>query len=180
MKPVKICGIILAKENSNRFPGKNYHEVDGKPMFMHGVDLMKKFISPYNIYVAANSDIILGKTSINGCVPMSRLKNACHDEQPFIDVLRTTYMQIAMQYDIIVSVLANSINHDSEALRQAIEIIQKNDKINEVRSFDIDGIQTGIFVFREKFLLDFNTSLHDSGSVIDPGREIHYIEELST
>jgi CMP-N-acetylneuraminic acid synthetase len=174
----KICGIILAKENSNRFPGKNFHEVDGKPMFLHSVDLLSRFIKNDDIYLATNCSPDYLIKYYEKFTAIWRNINACHDEQPYIDMLRTVYMQLPKKYDIIVSVLANSIEHDPLMLKKMISLI-KITRINEVRSFNEHGIQSGMFVFKEKVLLDFNTTLHEMGSVIDTGREIHYKEELN-
>lgn len=183
---MKICGIILAKENSNRFPGKNYYEVNGKPMFMHGVDLINYFVTSNNIYIATNSKIIKNDIAIyrelNGKLYkiIDRNINAYHDEQPYLDILRTVYMQLPENYDFIISILANSFGHTSDALEKMIKIITNNNKIMEVRSFDKNGIQSGIFIFREEFLLNFYVPrLYDMGAVIDTGREIHYEEELN-
>jgi CMP-N-acetylneuraminic acid synthetase len=175
---MKICGIILAKENSNRFPGKNYHRVDGKPMFMHGVNLMTKFIDLSRIYVATNSSKIFEKSIKIGCIPICRSVNAIHDEQPYLDVLRTVYMQIESSYDLIITVLANSIYHNPKKLKEALNLIASDEKINEVRTFNENGTQTGVSIFRESFLLNFNTTIHEMGAVIDTGKEIHYREEL--
>lgn len=210
---MKICGIIIAKENSNRFPGKNYHEVNGKPMFMRGVDLIANFTDRCNIYVYTNSKFIhsyncgylvkerhritvtpdsigyweaelIEDESMAGTqeckfIIMDRSINACHDEQPYLDILRVAYMQLPKQYDIIISILANSIGHSLHALKCMIEIVENNDKIMEVRSFNRDGEQSGMFVFREKYILDFYMPrLIDMGAVFDSGREIHYEEEL--
>ena len=174
---LKICGIILAKENSNRFPGKNWHEVEGIPMFMHGAEFISSIIKPENVFIATDSEQVY-QYSLRCYNIIHREINATHDEQPYLDILRTVYMQLPYSYDIIISVLANSINHNIESLKRAIEIMQNDDSIDEVRSFDSDGKQSGIFVFRERFLLNFNTTLHPMASIQDDGREIHFKEEL--
>jgi len=174
---MKVCGIILAKENSNRFPGKNYKEYKGKPLFEHSLDLIRQFVKIEDIYICTDSSTI--KIFCNGKYNIiNRYCNVNRDDEPYLSVLKYAYQFIAKSYDIIITVLANSINHDAEAIIEGIRILEKYDKIQEVRSFDSDGIQNGIFLFREEFVLNCNSTLHEMGYIYDPGKEIHYKEEL--
>ena len=53
-----VVGIVAAKENSNRFPGKNNYMVDGEPMFWHSVKPLLDSDKVDDVYVITDSDYI--------------------------------------------------------------------------------------------------------------------------
>jgi CMP-N-acetylneuraminic acid synthetase len=173
---MKICAIIPAKENSKRFNKKNYHEVDGWPMFYHSVLLCQNSKYIKDVYVVTDSDFIEGFCFEKDVNIIQRGDNIRDDEQPYIDVLRYAYMALDKSYDYIVSVLANSIGHDK--LDEAIEKIIEDSSISEVRGFDKYGSQSGLFVFKSELIKNSGATLHHMASVFDNGREIHYENEL--
>lgn len=185
---LKICGIIIAKENSKRFPGKNYFEYKGKPLFMHNVDLLKKCYFIDDIYVATDSPYIIQYISSYNINPKNKKEikiikrkiNAVYDEQPFLDIVKFVYLSLSKKYDLIVSILANSMKHKLSSLETGHEIFLKesNNNVNEARSFDDEGNQSGIFFFREKLLLNFQSSIHQMVSILDNGKEIHFKDEI--
>ena len=174
---MKAIGIIIAKENSIRFPGKNYHDVEGKPMFLHAVNLLRDSKYIEKIVIATDSKII--KKYCKDMTVIHRSKNITRDEQPFFEVLKFTYQSMSKRYDIIVSVLANSIEHTSGAVDKAIEKMMSDDHISEIRSFDNDGEQSGIFLLRESVILEQHETSQHMASVLSTGREIHYEDELN-
>ena len=177
---MKIAGIIIAKENSNRFPRKNYHVFNGKPMFLHNVELLRKsdYIKSDSIYVATDSENIKKICKDNGIYVIHRGPNISIDEQPFFDVLKYAYMTINKQYDIIVSILANTINHELFSVNESIKKMVENENVHEIRSFDDKGNQSGIIALRENIILEDNKISNQMAMVKSNGREIHRLEEL--
>jgi hypothetical protein len=74
-------------------------------------------------------------------------------------------------------VLANSPFHTDKNILDLINLI-KTDKYNEVRSFDKNGNETGLFAFKSKVLdTQFQISSH-LGMICANAKEIHYLKEL--
>ena len=53
-----ILGLVAAKDNSNRFPGKNKHIYDGAPLFWHSVQPLLDSEKVDDVYVITDSDYI--------------------------------------------------------------------------------------------------------------------------
>lgn len=175
---MNIVGIIIAKENSTRFPGKNYFVFDGRPMFMHAVDLLKDCEYIDDIFVATDSDLIKNHCAKVKISTINRGVNIAANEQPFFDVLKFAYQSLNKKYDIIVSVLANSINHTPSAIESGIKKMIADLQVQEIRSFDDTGNQSGIIIFREKIVTGtYNISNH-MASIKSNGHEIHYRSEI--
>ncbi len=172
---MKTVGILIAKENSNRFPDKNIFKVNGKPMFIHNIELMLSCKNITGLCVATDSKIIREYCSRNSIYYINRGVNISLDEQSYLDVLRFAYFSIPEKYDIIVTILCNSIGHTIDAIDKGIEKIISDEAVTEVRSFDKHGNQSGIFIFRADKLPE---KWHHMGSIVSNGREIHYREEL--
>ena len=178
---MKTVGIICVKENSNRFPGKNLHIVDGAPMFIHNARLLQN--CPYidKVYICLDTYDIA-----QYCVDpphvynvIQRNANMRDDEQPYFDVLKFAYQSINEKCDIIASILPNCIGHTQESVNQSIEKIINDSHVHEVRSFDADGNQSGILAFRETIVKNDCKISNHMASVNSNGREIHYLKELA-
>ncbi len=176
---MKTCGIIIAKKNSIRFPGKNFHMVDGVPMFWHGVSVLKKFIPDNHLYVATDCEEIKIYSSQRGIRVIPRGPNVSDDEEPFFSVLKYAYQCLPESYDVIVSIAANSLYHDVDAIAHGLEIMKTQPEISEIRSFSDGGDQSGIFIFRHLVFEEPAMVLNHMAAVKSNGREIHYKEELS-
>lgn len=174
---MSAVGIIIVKENSNRFPGKNYYHVDGVPMFYHNVKLLLGCDKIDDVYVCTDSNYSRSYCLGRDIKVIWRGKNISADEQPFFEVLKYAYQSIPERYDIIVTVLANSIDHNKDGIEKAIEIIEKNEEVKEVRSFDKVGNQSGILAFKDCLFYGNHTLAH-MAMIRSDGKEIHYKGEL--
>ena len=175
---MNICGIIIAKENSNRFPGKNYHIVDGYPLFYHAVLDMQDRIEKEDIFVATDSKTILEYCKGNGVNTIKRTVNTTRDEEPYFSVLKYAYQTLDKRYDYIVTIMANSLGHNSAAIQEGINILNLDPSVKEIRSFDKHGNQSGLFIFRESLLMECGFTLTQMGIVINNSKEIHYEGDL--
>lgn len=177
---MNVCGIIIAKENSNRFTGKNNYVYIDKPLFAHSLSLLLGCNYIDDVYVATDSQKIKNycRTLVGMPSVIDRGINIIADEQPYFDVLKFAYQSINKRYDIIVTVLANSIDHTEKPITEGILKMFTCPDVYEIRSFDEFGNQSGILMFREKIITDtYNISNH-MASVRSDGREIHYRSEL--
>lgn len=173
---MKIVGIIPAKANSNRFPGKNNYLINRKPMFLHNWELLNNCPLVNMTYIATDSLDVRRYFHHLPLAIIDRRANISKDDQPIFDVIKYAYYCLNERYDIIISILANTINHTQSAVIEALEMII-NTNLDEVRSYDENGIENGILAFREKVLLKHEISAY-MGMIISPGKEIHYKEEL--
>lgn len=165
---MKTCGIMISKERSKRFPEKN------RILFKENARLLQKVCGIPHTYMISNDLKI-----IEECYRL-RIKTIyknvnCHDELPYLEVLKHALYILPVKYDIIVSILSNSIGHSEIAIREGLEIIEKDSHVNDIRSFDNQGNQSGIFIFRVNNLPD---KLYHQAAIISNGKEIHYKEEL--
>ena len=122
-----ILGLVAAKENSNRFPGKNYHEYRGKPMFWHSVKplLESKLID--DVFVITDSKKIQDYCIDHGVKVIWRPRNASKDSDKLITILRWAYYSLDNEYDTVVAIMANCPGHTSETVDLAIKRI-KNER----------------------------------------------------
>jgi len=97
------------------------------------------------------------------------------DEFTYLEALRYAYYSLNTKYDIIVSIMCNSVGHNLFSIENAVKKIQFDKDIVEVRGFNMHGNQSGLFVFKADRLPE---KWHHMGSVFDAGREIHFKEEL--
>lgn len=121
---MKIIGVIAAKENSNRFKGKNYYMYHGEPIFYHNVKAMIE-AGIENIYVATDSKFIKEYCEAKGVNVIWRCDNINHDEQPVFDVLKYVHMT-QDKYDIMFTILANTIHVKPEDIARMLEVMNKN------------------------------------------------------
>ena len=173
---MKTVGIIIAKENSNRFKGKNIFPVNGKPLFWYNVQcLLDAGIK--DIYVATDSPVIKQYCIDKNINVIDREINIIYDEQAWFDVIKYCYFNLNKKYDVIVSILANCLNHKSEDILKGLELLEKNN-LQEIRSFNKEGVENGIIMLKEKVILTKHEISSYIGSIKTNGKEIHYRDEL--
>lgn len=176
---MKIYGVVLVKENSNRFPNKNFYKVKGKPMYQHAVDtlLNSKYIK--TVYIASDSDIPFREYLLSSDIKLiERNVNISLDDQPIYEVLKYCFYCMP-KCDIICCVLANTVGHTLEVINNAIERMMNNN-LKEVRSFDLEGLHNGIIVLKTEIFHCKHELSNGLGAVLSSGKEIHYEEELYT
>jgi CMP-N-acetylneuraminic acid synthetase len=173
---MKIVGIIIAKENSNRFPNKNIYNYKGKPLFWHNVECLLNSNYDMDIYVSTDSDYIKQYCSKNNIKTINRGKNINKDDQTLFEVLKYSYQTLENEYDIICNILSNSIENKSEDVDSAINLLINN-RLKEVRSYDDNGIENGILVL-EKESMNKNELSSYVGAIKTKSKEIHYESEI--
>ena len=172
----KTVGIIIAKENSIRFKGKNNHYINGEPLFWHNVQcLIDSGIQ--DIYVATDSSLIKEYCKNEPVHIIDRNVNIIEDEQAWFDVIKYCYYTLPEKYDIIVSILANCIYHVPSDVCWGINLLEKNTHLKEIRSFDPAGSENGIIMLRSDVLNKHEISNY-LGCIHTSGKEIHYIEDI--
>lgn len=173
-----VVGIVAAKENSKRFPGKNNYIVDGKPMFWHSIKPLLDSSMVDDVFVVTDSIKIKEYCEKQKDVNVIwRPKNACRDEDKLISILRFAYYSLDKEYDHMISIMANCPGHTSLDVNKSLTLV-KEKNLREVRSFNDEGEESGILVFSKEILTNnFDVSYY-IGSINSNVNEIHYKEEI--
>ena len=172
-----ILGLIAAKDNSNRFPGKNKHIHNGEPLFWHSVKPLLDSDKVDDVYVITDSDYIKSYCEERNVGVIWRPKNASRDEDKLVNILRFGYYSLDVDYDVIVSLMANCPGHSTNIIDDGIDLLQ-NKKLREVRSFNKDGEESGVLIFSKEILQNNFVISYYIGGLISDIKEIHYREEI--
>lgn len=174
---MKVLGLVAAKENSNRFPNKNIHKVNEVPMFMNSVQPLIDSKLVNDVYVITDSEYIKTYCNKNNINVIWRARNASRDEDKLITILRYAYYNLDIEYDIVVSLMANCPNNSSLDIEKGITILQENN-LKEVRGFDSNGVENGLMVLDKNIIQSNRDISYYLGGVITQGKEIHYKKDL--
>jgi len=171
-----ILGLIAAKENSNRFMNKNIHLHKGEPMFWHSVKPLLDSVVD-DVYVVTDSKYIKSYCEERKVNVIWRPKNACRDDDKLINILRFGYYNLEKKYDVVVTVMANCPGHTSEIINNGIKLL-KNKKLREVRTFNCDGEESGVLIFKREILENNFDISYYIGGITSNVKEIHYKGDL--
>ena len=172
-----IVGLVAAKNNSNRFPEKNKFIYNNKPLFWHSVEPLLHSSLIDDVYVITDSTEIQDYCKLNNVKTIWRPKNATRNDDKLINILRYAYYSLDIDYDIVVSIMANCPGNYSSNIEKGINLI-KNNNIKEVRSFDKNGIENGVMILDKEVIQDNRDISYYLGSIQTNAKEIHYKNEL--
>lgn len=174
---MSTLGIVVAKAQSKRFKNKNLYKINGYPMFWYSVKPLLESNLVDDVVVATNSSIIK-EVCENANVPVVwRPKNASESEEPLLKVLNYVYKSLNKKYDNIICILANAPGHTSECVNKAIKLMKKHN-LKEVRSFDNNGLENGLLLFKESVILENVNMSTYLGGIVNNVKEIHYKSDL--
>ena len=173
-----IVGIVAAKGNSKRFPGKNLHIVNGKPMFWHSVPPLLDSKVVDKVYVTTDNEAVKYFCKQRNVDVIWRGPNASRDEDKLITILRYGYYSISEDPDAVVTIMANCPGHTPEAVDKVVNLLVEN-KLNEVRTFANDGQESGLMAFSKKILQSNQDISYYIGAAVEDVKEIHYLEDLN-
>lgn len=174
---MKAIGIVVAKEHSSRFPNKNIHNVNGVPLFWNAVNVLLESQFIEDVFVATNSEYIRNYCLMHDVSIVWRGQNISDDNQPLFEVVKYTYQSLENKYDVVVNIMANSLNFSAKDVDNAVNVLLKND-LQEVRSFNENGIENGLIVMTHKYIQSKNEISTYIGSVQTSAKEIHIEKDL--
>ena len=172
-----ILGLVAAKDNSNRFPGKNKFLYQNKPLFWHSVEPFLKSNLIDEVYVITDSQYIKEYCVKQKVKVIWRPKNASKDEDKLISILRFGYYNLDIEYDKIVSIMANCPGHTVEDINKGIKRLEE-DNLKEVRSFDVNGKENGIIILDKEIIKTNRDISYYLGSINTNAKEIHNKKDL--
>lgn len=172
-----LIAIIAIKKNSKRFPKKNLKIINKEPLFWHSVKPFLSILKPNDIYITTNSHDIKNFCLKKKLNIIWRGPNKSSDEEQLFDVIKFAYSTLNFTSNYVVSVLANSPFHSEKNLKDLKKQILTA-KFDEVRSFDQDGNETGLFGFKSKIFLERYEISNHLGCIKGDAKEIHYKKEF--
>lgn len=175
----ETLGLVAVKEYSGRFPGKNFEDVYGEPLFWCAVSPLVECGLVDRVYVITDSVYAMDYCMVRDVGVIWRPKNAARDEDKLINVLRFGYYSLDEEYDIVVAIMANCFGQTVEDVEDAINLLRKKN-LREVRSFDAGGSENGLLVFRSEILEDSRDISYYIGGIVSDAREVHRREDLWT
>jgi len=156
---VRYCGIILAKENSKRFPGKNYADLNGCELWRHAYFPLNEYCNTY----------VFNK--------YNRTPAQSLNDEPIFSALQWAYKNLPVRYDAIINILANCPEHTVDGIKKAVKMFEDLE-LNELRSFNKEGTESGLMILKESYLLNRHEISTYQGFIQLESKEIHYKEDL--
>jgi len=174
----KILGLICAKTNSKRFPGKNELLIKDNYDALYKSKINKICINLdeglFHIHKKKNFWNSGSKQSIL----LYRNKNISEDNQSLIEVAKHSYYLLDEPFNYIVLLFANTINISTIDIDNAINLCISK-RLKEVRLYNKEAnTEAGCIVFETNRLLNEPISSY-IGALYTEGQEIHYEEELN-
>ena len=171
---MKTLGIVCAKADSKRLRGKNTLEVKGKPMTLYAWDAVKESTS----YAAMITDIetFLDDKNIKTFYAPQYLRRPGTTLQSIVKwLIRKHHWED--HFDTVVYVLADCPMVKAKDIKKALKIFDERN-LNVVRSYDKDGLENGLHIYKMDYFLSHYTDVYCGGIVV-PGIEVHTGEDLN-
>lgn len=172
-----IVGIVAARHDSRRFPGKNRYLLDGVPLFWHSVRPLLDASGVDRVYVATDSDEIGEYCKQRDVAVIWRPRYAAEPEAPLLSVLRFAVQSIDESIEIVVAIMADCPGHTAEVVDRALKMMSDGG-YREIRSFNGRGEESGLLVLDVDVVLNQPALSSHLGCVLSDVKEIHYREEL--
>lgn len=124
----KYITIIPARGGSKRFPGKNTHILNGKPLICHSIDYSKKNDSIIDTYVSTDAEDIKQVSLLSGAKVIDRPKELADDYATTAAAMRHAVHHLVnngVEFDFVVLLQATNPLRPKNLLNEAIDIIEK-------------------------------------------------------
>lgn len=171
----KVIGIICAKKDSSRFPGKNMKKISCESMAERAVNTLKgagisKVLLVSDIEELRHLDVFV-----------KRPESVTRQDTPLQTTVSWAMLKYGDDYDYMVILMPNCPGILSSDVHIALDKIIKNDRINVIRSYNIhNGSENGLIVVKKDYYDNhwLDTYCH---AIFTNGNEIHneddYINE---
>ena len=128
-----ICAILIGRESSIGFPGKNVYSVLGKPMMVYPILAAKGSKYVDRIYVSTDSSKIKKIAKSYECNVIDRPAELCTSEARGEDVFIHAYNiikkeleEINQDVELLPLLMCNAPTITSEKIDEGIEVLRKN------------------------------------------------------
>jgi CMP-N-acetylneuraminic acid synthetase len=177
MKNNRCLGVMIAKANSNRLPGKNRRDFHGKEMFLHNLEKMLSVFQ--NVIFDSDCSEMIGLAEQLGASARIRPRHLCGDDVPSVPIFQSI-LESNSAFDYMLNLQANSPNVTVPTIERCLDSISM-DGVQEVltcyRDYKING---SVWAFSKRRLETYGdpyTHLPDI-LVVDESIDVHTIKEL--
>ena len=138
---MQIIAFIPARSGSKRIKNKNIFKINGKPLLVHVIEMLKKTNIFKSIVVSTDSSKIKKIALKSGAsVPSLRKKSLSNDSATIMDVVKDYCLSIKSQKEkvVIFCIFPTSILIDKKLVKKAIKkyLEKKNDFLLCVKKFN--------------------------------------------
>lgn len=124
----KYITLIPARGGSKRFPGKNIHDLNGKPLISHSIEYSIKNSNVIGTYVSTDAEDIKSISRLAGAEIIDRPDELAGDYATSASVMKHAVqylMDKGFEFDYVVLLQATNPLRPKNLLNEAIEIIEK-------------------------------------------------------
>lgn len=162
-------GIVCARKESKRFPGKNTAKICGKSLVEIAVRTLSQ-AGLERIVIATDFSLDFDLKQYNA-IHLSRPQNVSGDVIALQETVKWVYFSLNESYENIIFLMPNCPMVKAEAVKQAITLLEDKN-YNVVRSYNKKGLENGLIAVRTKYLLEHFIDVY-CGCVVCEGGEIH-------
>ena len=163
---MNYCGIILAKKDSERLKRKNFLHINGQRMFEYAYEAIANAIGAENVFFTSDHEDY-----------KNRPPAASLPDEPLFQAIKWAYKCMPKRYDAIINIMANCPEITEKDVKRAIRAFEKLN-VKELRSFNIDGSESGLIIMKEDYLLEKHEISTYQGAIMIKSNEIHTKKDL--
>jgi len=130
----EIVALLIGRDGSKGFPGKNTTKVFGKPLMYYPITAAKESKYIDSIYVSTDSKDIKNIALENSCTVLDRPEYLCTDESVAEDVFVYNYNyfkdELKLEPEFIVILMCNAFGIDANTIDKGIEILRNNENLD--------------------------------------------------
>lgn len=137
---MKIVALQTARAGSKSIPKKNLLEIAGHPLFAHSIIAASNSKMIDSVWCSTDDDAIKNLSNVYNFNVIDRPSYLSGDNDSHLEVIRHGVNSIESQIgkqDIVVLLLGNVIGLDSEALTEAIEMLEQYDSVVSVSKLNM-------------------------------------------
>jgi len=172
-------GLMIAKRNSLRLPGKNTLVFMGAPLFEWN---LKKILSTgISVYFDSDSEELLTKAEKLGAIPHTRPGHLLGNDIPSVPIFQQLYQDFSLGTTPLLNIQANSPNVPTELIEKSIHLLG-NLNFHELLTIYPDlKINGSLWGFSSNRLLNYGDPFVHKPDILltDDSIDIHIIEEYN-
>lgn len=172
----KIVALIPARIGSKRLPEKNIRLINNRPMVSYAINACKKSGLIEKVYVSTESEKIGAIAQSYGAAVIDRPEELAEDNVSTQRVIQH-FASVVSDFDIVVSMQANSPGVKPENIDKAIKLLIDNN-LWEVRSVDSRGLEHGAIWVLKRDTIFWNGLSVYFGVITDDTPDIHTDDDL--
>ena len=135
-KNLKVYALSTARGGSKSVPHKNSMIIRGKPLYLH--NLLESMQTPEIIdtYISTDMPDVIDGAKKWGYRVIVRPDELCQDHSTHTDTIRHGLLEIEKEIgeeiDVLVVMLGNTMNMDSEVVQKALRILENESEVDSV------------------------------------------------